>query len=85
MEKRDLEIGDVLQLKPDLSRFGGMLFVVSEPKSWGAQGCLFTDIGFDEGVCKFKNRAYFRASFEDMEYIGKIVWFREFPEIEGDE
>lgn len=71
MEKRELEIGDIVQLKPE-HKFGGMLVVVSEPKSFGCQGYLMS--AFDFEAVKFKGRAFVRPKFEDFEYIGKIVW-----------
>ncbi len=71
MEKRELFEGDVLQLKPE-HKFGGMLIVVTEPKSWGCQGYLMSAYDFD--AVKFKGRAFIRPKFEDMEYVGQLVW-----------
>lgn len=74
MKKRKLEIGDVLQLNPE-HKFGGMLVVVDEPKSWGCQGYLMSAYDFE--ACKFKGRAFLRPKFEDMEYVGKLYWILE--------
>lgn len=73
MEKRDLEEGDLLQLNPEYEKFGGMLLVVTEPKSWGCQGYLLSSRDFD--AVKYKGRAYLRVKFEDMEYVGRLTWF----------
>jgi hypothetical protein len=72
MEKRELQKGDVLQLHPD-HKFGGMLVVVDEPKSWGCQGYLLSSREFE--ATKFKGRAFVRPKFEDVEFVGKVVWF----------
>lgn len=71
MESRDLEIGDVVQLNAD-HKFGGMLVVVTEPKSWGCQGYLMSAYNFE--ACKFKGRAFVRPCFEAFEYVGKLTW-----------
>ena len=74
MEKRELQKGDVLQLKPD-HKFGGMLVVVEEPKSFGCQGYLMSSRDFD--AVKFKGRAFVRPKFEDMEFVGRLYWIEE--------
>ena len=75
MQKRDLEIGDVVQLNPCIEKFGGMLVVVTEPKSWGCQGYLVSCHNFE--AVKYKGRAFVRPRFEDMEFVGKVVWIEE--------
>lgn len=67
MEKRDLEIGDVVQIRPDIDEgvFGGSLMIVTEPKSFGAQGAVH---GLGKG------QAYYRCNFADMEFVGKAPW-----------
>ncbi len=74
MEKRELEIGDVLQLKPD-HKFGGMFIVVDEPKSFGCSGYLLSWHNFE--AVRFQGKALVRVEFKDMEYIGKSVWKEE--------
>lgn len=60
------EIGDVFQIHPDHDKiFGGCFMLVTEPKSWGAQG-YFEIPG--------KGRAYYRCEYENMDYIGKAAW-----------
>ncbi|MFA7287454.1 MAG: hypothetical protein WC055_01095 [Melioribacteraceae bacterium] len=54
MEKRNLEIGDLVQLNPELvanKMFAACIMVITDPKEWGAQ-------------------AYYRAKWEEMEYVG---------------
>ncbi len=75
MEKTELHQGDVLQLKPDYPEFGGMLIVVTEPKTWGCQGYLLASRIFH--ACRFNGRAYLRPNFEDMEFVGKLTWIEE--------
>jgi hypothetical protein len=72
MEKRELEEGDVVQIRPDHEKFPGMLLVVTEPKSFGCQGYLLSPNAFD--AVRFRDRAYLRPKFEDMEYVGKLYW-----------
>ena len=68
MEKRELEIGEIVQINPDWSDgrgtpwFGGCLMVVTEPKSWGAQGYVIAP-GAD-------GAAYYRCEWEHMEPTG---------------
>lgn len=75
MKKRELELGDVLQMRADHPKFPGMLVVVTEKKSFGCQGYLLSSRNF-EGA-KFNGRAFVRPCFEDVEYVGKIVWLEE--------
>jgi hypothetical protein len=84
MEKRELEIGDVVQLNPDHVKFPGFFVVVTEPKSFGCQGYLMSAYNFE--ACKFMGRAFVRPKFKDFEYVGKIVWDADilFPEDEVD-
>lgn len=74
MEKRELEKGDVVQINPSSERWGGMLLVVSEPKSWGCQGYLLSHNDFEAVRVKRTMKAYARIKFEDIEYVGKVFW-----------
>lgn len=74
MESRELAIGDVLQLNPE-HKFGGMLIIVTEPKSWGCQGYLLSSREFD--AVKFNGRAFLRPRFEQMEWVGKLFWLEQ--------
>lgn len=67
MEKSKLNIGDVVQIDPEHNPvFGGHFMVVTEPKSWGAQGYIT--------IVDNKGLTYYRCKFEDMEYVGKAIW-----------
>jgi len=68
MKKCELKIGDVVQIAPSHDPlFGGHFMVVTEPKSWGAQGYVVM-------LDKDKGLAYYRCKFEHMEYVGKAIW-----------
>jgi len=69
-----LTIGDIVQLSPELCKnpmFGGCMMVVTEPKSWGAQGYV-------QALGKNGQRggqAYYRAGWAEMEKTGGVaVW-----------
>ena len=71
MEKRTLEVGDVVQISPEVpSFFQGCFMLVTEPKSFGAQGF----ISMPQGEGKLPGNAYYRCGFEDMEYVGHATW-----------
>jgi hypothetical protein len=72
MEKKELAVGDIVQLRPD-HKFGGMLVVVTEPKAFGCQGYLMSQFNFD-GAVRFQGVAYVRPEFEDFEYVGRMHW-----------
>ena len=75
MEKYDIQKGDVLQLSPYHPKFPGLLVVCTDPKPWGCQGYLMSQFNFE--AVRFKDVAYVRPRFEDMEYVGKIQWLWE--------
>lgn len=81
MEKRDLEIGDVVQIDPSLKDcfFRGCFMIVTEPKTFGAQGA----IAMPTSRTDLPGYAYFRATFDQMEYVGKATWILETSHIEG--
>jgi len=67
MKKIDLQVGDVVQINPSHDKvFGACFMVISEPKSWGAQG--YCAVPGELGL------AYYRCKFENMEFIGRAVW-----------
>jgi hypothetical protein len=74
MEKRELAVGDVVQLNPE-HKFAGMLVVVTEPYSWGCQGYLMSQFNFE--AVRFKGVAYVRPKFADFEFVGHIQWICE--------
>lgn len=61
--------GDVVQLapRPDVEDdvFGGCFMVITEPKTWGAQGYV---------TVPGKGQAYYRCENKHMQYIGRAVW-----------
>lgn len=75
MIKRDLQPGDIVQIRADMSKYPSQLVVVTEPKEWGCQGRLYMDT--IEHVCRYNGRAYIRLNWEDMEYCGRVAWIWE--------
>jgi hypothetical protein len=72
--------GDILQINPErdtdmAKRYGGMLLIVTEPKSWGAQGYLMHYTDFD--AVRFSDKAFLRVKFEDVVKVGRMVWMHE--------
>ena len=74
MEKRELEIGDIIQLDPDGDKFPGFLVVVTEPKDFGGQGYLMHTGDFQ--AVRFKDVAFIRANWSEIEFVGKMHWVR---------
>jgi hypothetical protein len=72
VEKTELKKGMVVQLSPEVGNpmFACCMMVVSEPKSFGAQGYVQA-LGSDGNP---GGQAYYRAKFEEMELVGKTVW-----------
>lgn len=72
MEPRELRVGDVVQIAPDVPHFGGCLMFVSEPKSFGAQVGMrlpSTNGRWEE--------TYLRPTFAQMEFVGEAVFMPE--------
>lgn len=72
MEKRSLKKGDVVQLCPTVGNpmFACCMMIISEEKNFGAQGYV-QSLG-EKG--KPGEQAYYRAKWEEMEFIGHTVW-----------
>jgi hypothetical protein len=73
MEPKDqLRPGEVVQLSPTVGNpmFAYCMMTVTEVKSWGAQGYVqaLGENGEPGG------QAYYRAKWEEMEYVGKAMW-----------
>lgn len=71
MDKRDLTVGEIVQINPNAcggtEKFGACLMVVTEPKSFGAQG--YVKNAGNSGL------AFIRVEFKDMEPTsGKVEW-----------
>lgn len=64
------EIGDIVQVNPEVDTFGGCMVVVTEVKSWGIQGYVQS-----AGV---PGQQYIRLNWKDIEPTGgKAVWMVE--------
>lgn len=73
MDKRNLEIGMLVQLNPETvsnPMFAACIMVVTEPKSWGAQG--YVQALGENG--KRGGQAYYRAKWDEMEIVGNAEW-----------
>ena len=82
MEPKELKVGDIVQIDPEHDLiFGAALMIVTEPKSWGAQGYVHV-LGNTDAVVTFKGVAYYRCAFENMELVGKAEWIRDNPKDE---
>lgn len=69
----DLKIGDIVQLSPDVGNkaFACCFMVITEPKTWGAQGYV-QGLGTRE---KQVGQAFYRAKWEEMELTGgRAIW-----------
>lgn len=68
----ELKPNMVVQLSPQVGNpaFACCFMVVTEPKSWGAQGYV-QSLGTREAP---GGQAYYRAKWEEMEYIGAAMW-----------
>lgn len=72
MNRIDLRFGDVVQLSPECRNpmFAGCFMLVTEPKTWGAQGFI-QGVGTRE---QQGGRYYYRAKWEEMEPVGRAAW-----------
>ncbi len=70
MEKCELKIGDVVQINEYAkdSMMTGAFLVVTEPKSFGAQGYIATSHKME--LVRLDGLAYLRVNFEEIDYIG---------------
>ena len=73
MKQQGLTKGQLVQLNPETVRnkmFAACIMVVTEPKSFGAQGYVqgLGENGDPGG------QAYYRATWEEMEIVGMAEW-----------
>jgi hypothetical protein len=62
-----MNVGDIVQVNPEVEIFGGCMVVVTELKSWGIQGYVQS-----AGV---PGQQYIRLKMEQIEATGgKAVW-----------
>ena len=76
MQKQELKGGQLVQLNPETVRnkmFAACIMVVTEPKSFGAQGYV-QGLG---GNGDPGGQAYYRATWEEMEIVGVAEWVSE--------
>lgn len=72
-ENTPLEAGDIVQLDPETTRnpmLAGCFMVITEPKTFGAQGYVQA---LGEGG-KAGGQAFYRAHWDEMELCGRAVW-----------
>lgn len=74
MKPNEMELskGMVVQLSPDVGNpmFACCMMIIDQPKVFGAQGYVQS---LGEGG-KMGGQAYYRAKWEEMEYIGISHW-----------
>ena len=73
MKATQLKEGQLVQLNPDTVKnrmFAACIMVVTDPKSWGAQGYV-QSLG-EAGECG--GRAYYRATWDEIELVGMAEW-----------
>lgn len=76
MKKTELEIGQLVQLNPETVKnkaFAACIMVITEPKTWGAQGYVQA-LGTREAA---GGQAYYRAAWDEMEPVGVAEWIRQ--------
>jgi len=80
MEPTVLRVGDVVQINPATKNcfFPACLMVVTESRRWGAQGYIMMPHSRTEPP----GLAFFRARWEEMEFVGHAVWMRAEPDEE---
>jgi hypothetical protein len=73
MDQLPLRDGTLVQLNPFTTRnpmFAGCIMVVTEPRSWGAQG--YVQALGENG--KPGGQAYYRAHWNEMKIVGYAEW-----------
>ncbi len=73
MQQQELRKGQLMQLNPATVKnpmFAACIMVVTEPKTFGAQGYV-QGFGDDSNP---GGQAYYRASWEEMEPVGHAEW-----------
>lgn len=66
MSESQWSVGQVVQINPEHDEvFGGCLMVITDPKSWGAQGYV---------TIPGKGAVFYRCPSEQLELIGQSVW-----------
>ena len=76
MKQQGLTKGQLVQLNPETVKnkmFAACIMVVTEPKSFGAQGYVQ---GLGENG-EPGGQAYYRATWKEMEIVGSAEWVSE--------
>jgi hypothetical protein len=73
MRSEKLAVGTIVQLNPDTVKnrmFAACMMIVTEQKTWGAQGYVqaLGENGEPGG------QAFYRASWDEMERVGMAEW-----------
>jgi hypothetical protein len=64
---REYQFGDVVQIRPNVDNWAAGCFMVVDSTFYqGVQGYI--------NIPDASSVAYFRASLDDVEYVGKAVW-----------
>ena len=63
--EKNIKVHDVVQVDPEVDRFGGCLVIVTELKAFGVQG--FVEVPAE-------GRAFIRLKWDQIERIGQAVW-----------
>lgn len=72
MTATDVQVGDVVQIDPEMDdTFGACFLVVTEVKPWGVQGYVTVP-----GHGKKGGAAYLRPTFDKLVRIGCAEWAR---------
>lgn len=68
------EVGDIVQVRPEAARWGGLLFVVSEVRSWGVVAYMQLP-GPCEAIVTVvdTNQAWVRLSWAEFDLTGGKV------------
>ena len=77
MQKDNLKADYLVQLNPELvgnKAFAGCIMVVTDVYEWGAQGYVQA-LGETRDIPG--GRAYYRAQWPEMEFVGTAVWVAE--------
>lgn len=66
---KNWKVGDILQIDVEHDEvFGGCLMIVTEVKSWGAQGYFQIPANSDVKL------AYYRVKYENAERVGTAIY-----------
>lgn len=71
MKPKELQVGAVVQIDPaSKSAFAGCFLLAEVTYSWGVQGF----VAMPQARGTPPNRAYYRARWEEIEFVGAATW-----------